>query len=256
MEEIVKILGVEVNKITLSEAEKKVKDFLEKDGHDRLRTIYTPNTEIVMRARKDKDFRELLNRGDVVIPDGIGLVHAARIKKNRLPERVTGFDLSIKMLELAEKFGYSIFLMGGAEGVAKAAKEELMKKYPNLKINGYNHGYFKGTHIGHKGHDEEKKVIEKINKSGADILFVGLGAPKQEIWINENRDKLNCKVAIGNGGVIDILAGKVKATPEIFQKLGLEWFYRLTKNPKRIKRQLALPLFVLIVLFSRDKIVE
>ncbi len=256
MNDVVKILGVKINKITLEETVEKVKNFLKDDSSTKPKTIFTPNTEIVMEARKNSDLKGILNHSDLVIPDGIGLVYASRIKKKSLPERVTGYDLSLKMIELAEKEGYSLYLLGCKDGVAKEASEKLLEKHPNLKIAGYHHGYFKGTHIGHKGHEEEKHVIDKINKSNADILFVGLGAPKQEIWINENKDKLNCKVVIGNGGTIDHLAERLKRAPEIYQKLGIEWLYRLIKEPKRIKRQIALPLFVLIVLFSRKKTVE
>jgi len=205
-----------------------------------------------MAAKKDEKFKDLLNDGDLTIPDGIGLVYASRMKKKRLPERVTGFDLSVKLIQLANKKGYTLFLLGGKEGIAKKAKGKLEKDYPNIKIAGVHNGFFKGTHIGYDGHDEEMKVIEEINKSKADILFVGFGAPRQEKWIHENKDKLNCKVVIGNGGTIDILAGEVNRAPEIFQNLGMEWLYRLLKDPRRIKRQLVLPLFILQVLFSKD----
>jgi N-acetylglucosaminyldiphosphoundecaprenol N-acetyl-beta-D-mannosaminyltransferase len=253
MRDIISILGVKIDKITLNGAAERVRGFL---TDDKTRVIYTPNTEIVMEARKNSDFKELLNRADLIIPDGIGLIYASKIKKKTLPERVTGVDLSVKMLELADEHGYSLFILGGKDGIAKEATENISEKYPNIKIAGYHHGFFKGTHIGHKGHDEEKAVIEMINKTNSDMLFVGLGAPKQEIWINENKDLLNCKVIIGNGGTVDILSGRVKNTPEFYRKHGLEWLYRLAKNPKRIKRQMVLPLFALIVLFSKEDIVK
>ncbi len=253
MRDTLKILGVGIDKLTQEEVVKKIEFFLKQDE---TKTIYTPNTEIVMEAKKDKTLKDILNEGSIVIPDGIGLIYAAKIKKKNLPERVTGCDISFEILDIAEKEGYSIFLLGGEEGVAKEAGENLKKDYPNVKLAGVQNGYFKGTHIGNPGHDEEKEIIEKINTSGADILFVGLGAPKQEIWINENKDKLNCKVAIGNGGTVDILAGRVERAPQMFQKLGLEWLYRLVKDPKRIKRQMVIPLFILTILFSREKTVE
>ncbi len=253
MRDIISILGVNIDKITMSGALEAVKGFL---TGDRPRVIYTPNTEIVMEARKNTKFKELLNNADLVIPDGIGLIYASRIKKKALPERVTGVDLSFKMLEIANENGYSLFILGGKEGVAKEATENISKQYPNIKIAGYHHGFFKGTHIDHKGHQEEKSVIEMINQSKPDILFVGLGAPKQEIWINENKSFLNCKVIIGNGGTVDILSGRVKNAPDFYRNNGLEWLYRLAKDPKRIKRQMVLPLFVLIVLFSKDDIIK
>lgn len=253
MRDTIKILGVNIDKLTQTEVLKKIEEFL---LQDQTRTIYTPNTEIVMTAKKDNTLKNILNEGDIVIPDGIGLIYAARIKKKNLPERVTGCDVSFELLDLANKKGYSVFLLGGEDGVAKEAGINLKEKYSDIKLAGVESGYFKGTHIGQPGHEEEKKIIEKINKSNADILFVGLGAPRQEIWINENKDKLNCKVIIGNGGTVDILAGRVERAPDIFQSLGLEWLYRLFKDPRRLKRQMVIPLFILTILFSREKTVE
>jgi len=249
----IKILGVKIDKVTLDGALDKVKSYLKGNSS---RSIYTPNTEIVMEAKENESLKKIINEGDLVIADGIGLVYASRLKKKRLPERVTGFDLSMKILKLASDEGYSLFLLGGKDGIAKEASENIVKTFPKLRVAGYHHGFFKGTHIGYKDNDEEKEVIDKINTSGADILFVGFGAPKQEKWIHENKGKLRCKVIIGNGGTVDILAGRVKRAPQIYQKLGLEWLYRLAKEPKRIKRQLALPLFVLIVLFSKDDVIK
>ena len=253
MREIIRIFGVPIDKLTKVEVIEKIKLFL---AEDKTRTIYTPNTEIVMAAREDENLKRILNEGDIIIPDGIGLIYASRIKKKNLPERVTGCDISFEMLEIANSEGYSVFLLGGQEGVAKEAGENLKKQYPNIRLAGVQNGYFKGAHIGCAGHAEENIVVEKIKNSNADILFVGLGAPKQEIWIDENKDKLNCKVIIGNGGTVDILAGRMTRAPEIYQKLGLEWLYRLIKDPKRIKRQMVIPLFILTILFSREKTVE
>ena len=253
MKDKIKIMGVEIDKITLDLATERVHSFLK---GNKTRVIYTPNTEIVMIAEKDEEFKNMLNESDLTIPDGIGLVYASRIKKKRLPERVAGYDLSIRILELANKEEYSVFLVGGKPGVAEEATGNIKKIYPNIKIAGYHHGYFKGTHIGYKEHDEENIVIDKINQTNPDVLFVGFGAPKQERWIHANKDKLNCKVIIGNGGTVDVLAGRVKRAPMIYQNLGIEWLYRLVKNPKRIKRQMILPIFALKVLFSKNDIVE
>ncbi|EOC99540.1 WecB/TagA/CpsF family glycosyltransferase [Caldisalinibacter kiritimatiensis] len=253
MVQSIKIMGVRVDKVTLNSAEREAKGYLKQNDTN---VIYTPNTEIVMAAKKDNKLKRILNDGDLIVPDGIGLVYASRIKKKPLAERVTGYDLSIKLLEIANKNGYKLFLLGGKQGVAKEASEKIKKKYPNIKIAGYHHGYFKGTHIGYKGHDEEKKVIEQINSVNPDILFVGFGAPKQEIWIHNNKHDLNTKLIIGNGGTLDVLAGRVKRAPMIYQKLGLEWLYRLIKEPRRVKRQAVLPLFALKVLFSKNNIVE
>ncbi len=136
--------------------------------------------------------------------------------------------------------------------MAEKAGRNIEEKYPNINIVGYHHGYFKGSHIGEKEHPEELAIIDEIVKKKPDIIFVGLGFPKQEIWIEENKDKLPSKVVIGNGGTMDILSGNTNRAPEIFQRLGLEWFYRLIKEPSRIKRQLVLPKFMLQVLFCKD----
>lgn len=253
MRKTISIFGVKIDKLTKVEVLKKIESYLKENT---TRTIYTPNTEIVMEAKKNEKLKNILNDGDIVIPDGIGLIYAAKIKKKCLPERVTGCDVSFEILEMANENGYSIFLLGGEEGVAKEAGEKILESYPNIRLAGTQNGYFKGAHIGCSGHDEEKKIVEDINASKADILFVGLGAPKQEIWIDSNKSSLNCKLIIGNGGTVDILACRVERAPEIYQKLGLEWFYRLMKDPKRIKRQMVIPLFIFTILFSKEKTVE
>lgn len=244
-----KIFNLRVDNITLDEATIIVEKFL---MEDKLKVIYTPNTEIVMAAKEDKKIRDIINDGDLVTPDGIGLIYGSRIKKKPLKERVTGFDLSIKILEIANEKGYSLFLLGGKEGVAKAAGENIIKKYPNIKLVGYHHGYFKGSHIGHNNHEEELSIIHRINEVKPDIIFVGLGFPKQEIWIDTNKKRLKSKVIIGNGGTMDILSGNAKRAPEVFQKLGLEWLYRLIKEPSRIRRQMVIPKFMLYILFSKN----
>ncbi len=233
----------------LNEANNRVEEFLKQES---IKTIYTPNTEIVMACKEDEKLREIVNSGDLIIPDGIGLIHASNIKNKPLKERVTGFDLSIKILEIANREGYSLYLLGGKDGVAKEAGKNIEKNYPNINIVGYHHGYFKGSHIGDKDHPEEVAIIDEIVKKKPDIIFVGLGFPKQEIWIEENKDRLPSKVIIGNGGTMDILSGNTKRAPEIFQRLGLEWLYRLIKEPSRIKRQLVLPKFMLQVLFGKN----
>ncbi|SHH51158.1 N-acetylglucosaminyldiphosphoundecaprenol N-acetyl-beta-D-mannosaminyltransferase [Caloranaerobacter azorensis DSM 13643] len=253
MKDTIKIMGIRINKVTLDSAVDKVHEFV---NNGKTNVIYTPNTEIVMAARKDDELRNLLNEGDLNLPDGIGLVYASKIKKKPLKERVTGYDISIKIIEIANKEGLSLFLLGGRQGVALKACENIKEKYSNVKIAGFHHGYFKGTHTGYEGHREEMEVIKKINDAKPDILFVGFGAPRQEKWIHANKDKLNCKVIIGNGGTLDVLAGNVKRAPEIFQRLGLEWLYRLLKEPWRFKRQMVLPLFAILVLFSKDDVVE
>ena len=243
------IYGVKVHNTTLDESTKIIEEYLRGNN---LRTIFTPNTEIVMAAKKDDGLKNMINRADLITPDGIGLIYASRIKKKPLIERVTGFDLSMKMLEIANKNRYSIYLLGGKEGIARKAGNNIKKEYPNIDVVGYHNGYFKGSHIGYKDNVEELNIIEDINNNNPDIIFVGLGFPRQEKWIDENKHRINAKVLIGNGGVMDVLSGNAKRAPEIFQKLGLEWLYRLIKNPSRIKRQFVLPKFLLEVIFKKN----
>lgn len=251
MKETVSIFGVKIDNITFEEATKVVEQYL-KDNV--LKVIYTPNPEIVMRAKDDNRLRELINGGDMITADGIGLIYASRIKKKPLKERVTGYYLSIKLLEIANENNYSLYLLGCEDGVAKAAAENIKKDYPNIKIAGYHHGYFKGSHNGNKNHEEEIKIIDDINSSTPDIIFVGLGFPKQEMWIDTNKGNIKGKVIIGHGGVMNILSGNLRPAPKIFEKLGLEWFYRLMKEPSRIKRQLVIPKFIIKVISSKDVI--
>ena len=247
----ISICGVNIDNVTMDDSIDIVRNFLVGDKGKR---IYTPNTEIVMESKDDDELKNTLNQGDLIIPDGIGLIYGSKIRKKPLKERVTGFDLSIEMLKIANEKGYSVYLLGCKEGVARDAAENIKKDYPNLRIAGYHNGYFKGSHMGIKDSEEEREIINDINNSKTDILFVGLGFPKQESWINEHIDDLDIKVAIGNGGTMDILSGNAKRAPEIYQKLGLEWLYRLVKEPSRIKRQILLPKFILHVLFNKESV--
>ena len=247
--EKISIFGVDIYNTTLKDTVELLIEYL---NGDTLKKIYTPNTEIVMVAKDDGDLRELLNRGDLVIPDGIGLIYGSKIQGKPLKERVTGFDTSMKLLEIADANKYSLYLLGGKDGIAREAAKNISEEYPNIDIVGFHHGYFKGSHLGLKDSKEELAIIEEINDKKPDIIFVGFGFPKQEIWIDSNAHRLDSKVIIGNGGVMDILSGNAKRAPEIYQKLGLEWLYRLIQDPSRIKRQLVLPKFMLNVIFKKD----
>lgn len=249
--EKVSIFGVNIDNVNMEEAKYEVKKFLESD---RLNVIFTPNTEIVMAAKDDENIRQIVNSADLVIADGIGLIYGSKIQKKPLKERVTGFDISMEMLKMANENSLSLYLLGAKPGYALKAKENINNKYPNINVVGVHNGYFKGIHTGVKDSDEEKEIIEEINKLNPDIIFVGFGFPKQELWINEYKNKLNSRVIIGNGGVIDILSGNAQRAPEIWQKLGLEWFYRLLQDPRRIKRQMVLPKFMIKVIFDKEAV--
>jgi len=249
----ISIMGVRIDNKSMDEVMHAVEDKLSKQEKY---IIYTPNTEIIMMCEKDPEFSSFMNKSDINIPDGIGLVYASKIKNHALKGKVAGFDLSIKLLELAEEKGLKLYAVGGKPGVAEGALKNVHEKYSSINIVGSHHGYFKGAHLGQGGHDEELKVIDEINKQEPDILFVGFGAKKQEQWIEYNKDKINAKIIIGNGGTIDVLAGNVKRAPDFYVNLGLEWLYRLIKDPKRISRQAVLPIFMLKVIFGNKNIVK
>jgi len=238
--EAVRIFGVRFDNVTASEAKRRFIAMMESGG---LKTIYTPNTEIIMKAQDDPTFKQVLNEGDLVIPDGIGVVLASKIHHLGLSERVPGIELMGLMLEFCNRAGKSIYLFGGAPGIAEKASEKILSTYPNLKIVGIRDGYFK--------EEDVWSILDDINEKKPDILFVALGAPKQEKWIHQHKKTLNAKVAMGVGGALDVWSGTVKRAPVIYQKLGLEWFYRLLKQPSRIGRMMSLPKFMIKVILTK-----
>lgn len=237
----IKILGVKIHQVTNESAYNKFLSLMEEP---RLSMIVTPNTEIVMMAQQDAELKEILQEAELVIPDGIGLVYASKIHQLGLTERVTGIDTMERMLKYCHNTKKSIYLFGGKPGVADKAAERINECYPNVQIKGIRDGYFKK--------EEEDKIINHINEVKPDILFVALGAPKQEKWVYANKKTLNVKVAMGVGGAFDVWAGVSKRAPKIFQDMHLEWFYRLLKEPSRVGRMMSLPKFMIKVLLSRD----
>lgn len=247
------IMGVRIDNVSMDEV---VKISEKKIEENEQYIIYTPNTEFVMMCQKDEEFLRLMNKSDINIPDGVGLIYAAKIKKHPLKEKVAGYDLSVNLLKMANDKGLKLYVVGGKPGVADLAMKNVKETYPRINIVGAQHGYFKGSHLGNFGHEDELAIIEDINKHQPHILFVGFGAKKQEQWIEHNKDLLKANIIIGNGGTLDGLAGLVKRAPEIYIKLGLEWLYRLVKEPKRITRQIVLPVFMLKVIFGNNNIVK
>lgn len=242
MKKTVDVLGVSISNVTMNEARNKVKEFVKSD---KFHSIYTPNPEIVMLAKNDPEFHQILEGADLVVPDGIGVVIASKIKKNPLPERVAGYDLVQNTMQDAVKEGYKYYFFGSKPGISEEAAVKMRETYPGIEIVGTRNGYFKP--------EDEAEIIADINASGANILLVALGAPKQEKWIEANKHLMpNVRVAIGVGGSLDVMSGNVKRAPKAFQKLGLEWFYRLLKEPTRFKRMLVLPEFLIKVIFYKD----
>ncbi len=230
----IKILGVKVNIITMEET----LDWIEKTIAGGVpRQIITGNPEMLMTAQADEEFYQIMNNADLIVPDGIGLVLAARhFIGIDVPERVTGFDLSTRFFALAAEKGYSIYLLGGNPGVVDEAALALQERYPELQIRGTHHGYLTD--------EVREQVIAEIAALRPDMLLVGMGAPRQDKFIADYKDRYQVPVSIGIGGCIDIWAGKSKRAPEFMQSLHLEWFYRLVREPYRFFRVLALPKFV------------
>ena len=235
--DFVNILGVHVNKYTMDDAVTKASELLESDS---LSMIFTPNSEILLYASENPQFTDVLNSADMIVADGIGVVYGAKILGDPLKERVAGYDLVCNLFPVMAQKGKSVYLLGAKPGVAELAAQNLVKKYPGLVIAGTHDGYFKN--------DDE--VIADINAAAPDFLMVCLGFPKQENWIYNNRQVLNAKLAIGAGGCLDVFAGTVKRAPEFYCNHGIEWLYRLIKQPSRFVRMLALPKFGLKVLFK------
>jgi N-acetylglucosaminyldiphosphoundecaprenol N-acetyl-beta-D-mannosaminyltransferase len=177
------------------------------------------------------------------IPDGIGIIYASKIKKCPIKQRVAGYDTVQSVFEKMKLSGKTVYFFGGAPGVTDDAKAAMESLHSGLKVVGCANGYFDEA--------REKEIIEEINEKTPDLLLVGIGFPKQEKWIYKHINELNVKVAIGVGGSFDVMSGKVKRAPDIFIKLGLEWFHRLITQPSRFVRMLQLPLFMLKVIFSK-----
>jgi len=250
------ILNIRFDKVTNQEALTKAMEFLK---GNRQVYITTPNPEILLEAEHNHEFRKTLNESALNIPDGIGILWASKyleITKNNkskttkflkwlcsiitvpfypkyirtvLKERVTGADLMENLCRESVKYAYKIFLLGAKEGTAELVKEILEKRYPGIQIV----GTFSGTH--HQ--EDEKEIIEKVNHTAPDILFVAYGAPNQELWIAKNLSKMqSVHLAIGIGGAFNFIAGIRKRAPKWMQNLGIEWLYRLIQEPSRIKR--------------------
>lgn len=236
--ETVTFLQVPVHRVTMAGAVALIGRFMEEPG---LHQVATVNPEFVMTAQSDRDFMAILGAADLCIPDGIGLLLAGWLTGKKLPERVAGSDLVYLLAEEAASQGWRLFLLGAAPGIAEEARAILERRYPGL--------YVCGTYAGSPDPSEDQSILTLINESRADLLYVAYGAPNQDKWIDRNREKLDTvQVAIGIGGSLDFISGRVSRAPRWIQRLGLEWFYRLLKEPWRWRRMLALPRFIYLVI--------
>jgi N-acetylglucosaminyldiphosphoundecaprenol N-acetyl-beta-D-mannosaminyltransferase len=226
------LLGVNVSNETYEQITEKL---LDRIRHNQKSFIVAIHPEKIMKAQSDAKLMELLNKADFQIPDGVGIILASKLKGGKIRQRVTGIDLMMYLCEAFAKNNKSIFLYGGQPGVAEKACECLKILYPNINITGVLNGYEK----------DEQIIRSTINRANPDIVFVALGSPVQEYWIVNNMDHLSAQVFQGVGGSFDVISGRVKRAPSFFRKLGLEWLYRLLKEPVRWKRQTILPKFLI-----------
>ncbi|MDK2896412.1 MAG: N-acetylglucosaminyldiphosphoundecaprenol N-acetyl-beta-D-mannosaminyltransferase [Candidatus Atribacteria bacterium] len=188
--------------------------------------LVTLNPEMVARQSWDQQFREVLQGAELLVPDGVGVVWAARLLGKRIPARISGVDLAEALFSEGSRQGWRVFLLGGSELVVERAYQEIKKRFPLLSIVGFHHGYF----------SEEKTVVEVINSQKPDIVLVGMGCPRQEFWIARFREQFAASVFVGVGGSFDVWSGLKPRAPRLIQKMGLEWLYRVAREPSRLRR--------------------
>lgn len=236
----INVMGVNFDNVTMEEAMVRAGEIL--DGQD---TVYvvTPNAEIVYAAMHSEEMMELINGAALVLSDGAGVVLGSKILGTPLKQKVAGVEFADHLMDVLIAKDKKLYLLGSKPGVAQMAAEKMLQKHPGLQICGMADGYFK----------DENEVVEKVNAAGADVLFVCLGAPKQELFMKAHLEDLNVKMMIGLGGSLDSFAGTVKRAPRWMINLSLEWLYRLIKEPKRIGRMMQLPKFVLAVVWKKIK---
>ena len=235
------LLNVRIDNVTYDDALARADEFLRVRG---LHQIATINPEFVVMAQTNSEFLRVLNACALNVPDGVGLLWAARRLQTPLRERIAGQDLVDRISALAVECGARVFLLGAREGIAERAAEALKSRYQRLEIG--------GCYAGSPAREEEDAMVTRINKSDARILFVAYGPPNQELWIARNAARLNhVAVAMGVGGTFDTLAGIVPRAPGWIRDAGFEWTYRLLREPRRIKRQMSIPYFMWLIVKSQ-----
>ena len=230
----INVLGVGFDNVTMDEAAVRGMELLHSPG---THYVVTPNPEIVEVCRENLAARQAVNGADLVLPDGVGVVKGAGMLGTPLKEKVPGIEFAAGLMERMAAEGLSLYLLGAKPGVAEAAGERLAARYPGLKIAGTRDGYFQ----------EDGPVLEDIRQSGADCVFVCLGAPKQELWMAKHGKAAGARLLCGLGGSLDVFAGVVERAPKFWSDHGLEWFYRLCSDPRRAGRMMKLPLFLIHV---------
>ena len=234
------ILGVAFDNVTMQEAVARAMELLEQEGPH---LVVTPNAEIVQQAQSDREFSALIAGADLVLPDGVGVIYASKILGRPLKGRVPGVDFACALMDAMAKSGKRLFLLGAKPGVAEEAARRLTVQHPGLLVCGVHDGYFK----------QDGPVVQAIREARADVVFVCLGAPKQEKWAAAHGGETGARLFVGLGGSLDVFAGQVERAPEGWQKLGLEWLYRAIRQPARFKRVAKLPLFLCSAVGARMK---
>lgn len=230
------IMDIPVAALTMDEAVETCCQLAQAPG---AHLVATANAEMIMLAQDDKGLAHVLNNADLVVPDGAGVLWAGDTLGKKFPERVTGADLSARLLIEAQKNDWPVYFLGGAPGVCQKAAQCFMKDHGAFNLVGAHDGYF--------DKDEEQRIIQAIRERGTRLLLVGMGVPKQEKWLYEHREELGNLVAMGIGGVFDVMAGNLPRAPMWMQQHRLEWLYRLYLQPSRIGRMVALPRFMMAV---------
>ena len=228
------VLGVGFDNLTMAEAVEAGMELLAKPG---AHYVVTPNPEIVEVCRENPEAKRAVNGADLVLPDGIGIIKGAAMLGTPLREKTPGIEFASHLMDRLAEEGKSLYLLGAKPGVAELAAEKLKASHPGLRIAGTHDGYFQ----------EDAPVVDAIRASGADVVFVCLGAPKQELWMERNGAATGARLLCGLGGSLDVFAGVVERAPKFWSDHGLEWFYRLCKEPRRIGRMMKLPLFLVHV---------
>jgi len=231
------ILGLKIHAVDTEGALSAIEEFIRSGAPH---VVVTADSSGVVLAQSDAELREIVNSADLVTPDSVGILWAARRFGDPLPERVSGVDMVEHLCGRAAEAGYRVFLLGASPGVAEEAAFALQKRHPGLEIAGTHHGYFKP--------EESDAVARKVRDSKPHILFVAMGQPLQEKWIARYKDEIGVPVSMGVGGTFDVLSGRRKRAPKWMQRCGLEWIYRLVCNPRKIGKCSTLPVFVFKVL--------
>ena len=232
------VMGLKFDSMTMDEALSRAEVLLR---GDKAAYVVTPNAEIAYEALHDVQLREMLNGADLMLPDGAGVVLASKLLRTPVKQKVAGVDFAAGLLGILERNGQSLYLLGGKTGIGELAAQKMLEAHPQLRIAGIADGYFQ----------DEAPVIAKINASGADALFVCLGAPKQERFMVQHQQELHVHLMAGLGGSLDAFAGTVQRAPAWMIRLNLEWLYRLIREPKRFRRMLRLPKYLWAVMLKR-----